>query len=110
LAHAVIGCAITVHRALGPGLLESAYRRCAQCELTQRGIKFRAEVPLPLLYNGVVIDCAYRVDLIIEDELLVEFKSVDRVLPYPSHAAADVSKAHRSSPRPLDQLQRVQVG
>jgi GxxExxY protein len=81
LVHTVIGCAIAVHRALGPGLLESAYGRCVQHELTQRGLHFRPEVPLPLIYDGVALDCAYRADLIVEDTLLVEFKSVDHLLP-----------------------------
>ena len=81
LAHTVIGCAIAVHRALGPGLLESAYGRCVRHELTRRGVRFRPEVPLPLIYDGVTLDCAYRVDLIVEDELMVELKSVDRLLP-----------------------------
>ena len=81
LTHAVIGCAIDVHRVLGPGLLESAYSRCVRYELTQRGIAFRHEVPLKLPYKDTVLDCAYRADVIVEDTLLLELKTVDQFLP-----------------------------
>ena len=81
LVRAVIGHAITVHRALGPGLLESAYERCLAHELEAHGIDFRRQVPVSLTYQSLKIDCAYRVDFIVESELLVELKSIDRVLP-----------------------------
>ena len=70
-----------VHRSLGPGLLESVYVRCARHEFTRRGIAFRSEVPIAIEYHGLRIDCAYRADLVVEDVLLLELKSVDAVLP-----------------------------
>lgn len=81
LVQAVIGYAITVHRALGPGLFESVYQRCFVHELESHGVRFRQQVPLPLTYQSLSIRCAYRADLIIEDELLVELKSIERLLP-----------------------------
>ena len=77
LAHDVIGCAIEIHRELGPGLLESAYCHCLAYELSRRGISFLREYRLPIRYKDTVIDCGYRVDFLIGDSLLVEVKSVD---------------------------------
>ena len=73
----VIGCAIEVHRMLGPGLLESAYRRCLQYELKLRGIPFRSEVELPVIYKGMRLDCGYRMDLVIDDKIVMELKAVE---------------------------------
>lgn len=81
LTDAVIGCAIEVHRELGPGLLESAYERCLARELELRGLRFELQVPLPILYKGMSIDCAYRLDVVVESELLLELKSVEHLLP-----------------------------
>jgi GxxExxY protein len=81
LADLVIGGAIEVHRALGPGLLESAYQRCLERELRLRGIRFERQVALPLIYKGEPVDCCYRLDLLIEQELIVEVKSVEQLLP-----------------------------
>ena len=81
LSQKVIGAAIEVHRALGPGLLESAYEVCLCLELTKVGVAFKRQVEMPVSYKGKRIDCGYRVDLIIEGTLLVELKSVDRLLP-----------------------------
>jgi GxxExxY protein len=81
LVESVIGHAINVHRALGPGLFELVYEQCLEYELDRHGVRFRRQVPLALKYETLRIDCAYRVDLIIEDELLVELKSVDRLAP-----------------------------
>jgi GxxExxY protein len=77
----VLECAIAVHRELGPGLLESSYERCLVYEFSQRGVKFRSQVPLPIEYHGVEIDCGYRLDFVVEDTVLVELKSIERVLP-----------------------------
>ena len=77
----VIGAAIKVHTALGPGLLESAYDSCLYYELTQAGLKFEHQVKLPVMYPGVEIPIAYRVDFIVENCLIVEIKCVERVLP-----------------------------
>jgi GxxExxY protein len=81
LTERIIGCAIRVHRALGPGLLESAYHRCLAHELSESGLKTAAEVPLPIRYNGIILECGYRIDLLIEDTVILELKAVEKVLP-----------------------------
>jgi len=81
LVQQVIGHAIKVHRNLGPGLFESVYERCLVYELECHLLRFERQVPLPLVYGGVRITCAYRADLIIEGRLLVELKSIERLLP-----------------------------
>jgi GxxExxY protein len=81
LTEAVIGAAIEVHGALGPGLLESAYEECRCHELHLRGIAFAREVSLPVQYKGVRLDCGYRLDLIVESVLILEIKCVEHVLP-----------------------------
>jgi GxxExxY protein len=80
LTRDIIGAASEVHRALGPGLLESSYAPCLRRELTLRGIPYRAEQTVRIEYKGVVLDPAYRVDLIVEDAVVVELKSVDRLI------------------------------
>ena len=79
LSHRVIGCALEVHRELGPGLLESTYQQCLAHELRLNGIQFKLQYPLPVEYKGASLDCGYRVDLLIEDRLIVELKSVEQV-------------------------------
>lgn len=78
---AVIGCAIEVHTRLGPGLLESAYEKCLMHEFYLRGIQVQRQCNLPISYKGIYLDCGYRVDFIVEGALVVELKTVDRVLP-----------------------------
>ena len=77
----IIGAAIEVHRNLGPGLLESAYEECLCHELHLRGIDCKRQVPLPLLYKGLKLDCGYKIDLIVQDEVVLELKAVERFLP-----------------------------
>lgn len=77
----IIGGAIRVHSWLGPGLLEHAYRACLAQELVDRGLSVRVEVPVPLQYRGVRIDIGYRIDLLVNDLVLVELKAIERVLP-----------------------------
>lgn len=77
----VIGAAIKVHRALGPGLLESAYEACIAFELAQSGLKVEAQKPLPLFYREVKLDCGYRLDLLVEEKVIVEFKAVESLSP-----------------------------
>lgn len=79
LTSQIIGAAIEVHRVLGPGLLESAYETCLCYELRQRNIPFVKEVPLPISYKGVALDCGYRVDICVDDRVLLELKSVDEI-------------------------------
>jgi GxxExxY protein len=81
LSDAVIGAAIEVHKALGPGLLESAYQACLRRELDLRGISYEPQRPLPIEYKGEPVDCGYRLDLIVEGMLVVELKSVEQLLP-----------------------------
>ena len=77
----IIGAAIEAHRNLGPGLLESAYEECLCHELHLRGLDCKRQVPLPLLYKGLKLDCGYKIDLIVQDEVLLELKAVERLLP-----------------------------
>jgi GxxExxY protein len=77
----IIGCAIEVHRALGPGLLESAYEECLCFELSQCGLKFERQVPLPVVYKGVKLDCGYRIDIVVENLVIVEIKAIANILP-----------------------------
>jgi GxxExxY protein len=79
LSKSVIGAAIEVHRTLGPGLLESTYKQCLAHELKLNIIDFKMEYPLPLEYKGVYIDCAYRIDLLIENQIILELKCVDQL-------------------------------
>lgn len=81
LSRAVIGCAIEVHRELGPGLLESAYEQCLAHELRLRGIAFELQKVMPVEYKGVLIDCGYRLDLVVEGRLIVELKAVSALEP-----------------------------
>jgi len=77
----IIGAAIEVHRELGPGLLESSYEICLARELELRGISFDFELPLPLEYKGVRLDCGYRLDLLVAGAVIVEVKSVEKLAP-----------------------------
>jgi GxxExxY protein len=79
LSSMVIGCAIEVHRHLGPGLLESTYEQCLAHELRLNNIPFRLQYPLPVEYKGLQLDCGYRVDLFIDDKIILELKSVDEL-------------------------------
>ena len=79
LSNRVIACALEVHRTLGPGLLESTYEQCLGHELSQSGIPFQLQWPLPVKYKGIKLDCGYRVDLFVDDKLIVELKSVDKI-------------------------------
>jgi len=81
LSNKVIGCALEVHRYLGPGLLESAYEQCLAIELSTQGIPFELQSELHVKYKGRKIDCGYRIDVIVNDILILELKSVERLLP-----------------------------
>ena len=81
IAHIVVDTAIQVHRALGPGLLESTYQQCYAHALRKRGLKVECEVMLPLVYDGVKIDAGYRIDMMIDDCVIIENKTVDQLLP-----------------------------
>lgn len=81
LTQAIIGCAIEVHRECGPGLLESAYKTCMAVELAARSLLFELERPVPLVYKGVRLDIGYRLDLIVEEKVIVDLKSVASLAP-----------------------------
>ena len=81
LSSKVIECAIEVHRNLGPGLLESTYEQCLAYELSQKNIAFKLQCNLPVEYKAIKLDCGYRIDVLVEDKLLVELKSVENILP-----------------------------
>jgi GxxExxY protein len=80
LTESMIGCAIEVHRAIGPGLLESAYEECLCYELAQNGLSFQRLVPLPVIYKGVKLDCGYKLEIIVENAVIIELKAVDRIM------------------------------
>ena len=81
LSNRIIGCAIEVHRILGPGLLESTYQQCLAHELSRNGINFKIEQPLPVDYKDIRLDCGYRIDLLVEKEIIIELKSVEKLAP-----------------------------
>jgi GxxExxY protein len=81
ITESIIGAAIEVHRELGPGLLESAYRECLCHELSLRKLQFEYEVPLPIRYKTVSLDCGYRMDVIVENQVILELKTVEKILP-----------------------------
>jgi len=76
----IIGCAIEVHRHLGPGLLESAYEECTCYEIVQAGLAVKRQVPLPAAYKGIKLDCGYRMDSVVEEAVILEFKTVEKLL------------------------------
>jgi GxxExxY protein len=81
ISHQIIGAAIEVHRTLGPGLLESIYEAALDMELGERRLKVRRQVELPVSYKGKLLDGGYRIDLIVEESVIIEIKAVERLLP-----------------------------
>ncbi|MDB5327375.1 MAG: hypothetical protein JWM57_2944 [Phycisphaerales bacterium] len=79
LSEKVIGALIEVHRESGPGLLESAYEQCVCHELTLRGLRFGRQVPVPMLYKGLRLECGFRADIIVEDRILIELKACNEL-------------------------------
>jgi GxxExxY protein len=79
LSNKVIGCAIEVHRHLGPGLLESTYEQCLAHELALQSIEFKLQHPVPVFYKDVQVNCGYRIDVLVENDLILELKSVDKL-------------------------------
>ena len=76
----IIGCAIEVHRHLDPGLLESTYEQCLAQEFSLNGINFKRQEALPIKYKGIHLDCSYRIDLLVENEIIIEIKSVKEII------------------------------
>ena len=81
LTEAIIGAAIEVHRQLGPGLLESTYEQCLCYDLSTRGLAVRCQVELPVRYKSVLIGCGYRVDIVVNETMILELKSLEKILP-----------------------------
>ncbi|HVS80133.1 MAG TPA: GxxExxY protein [Pyrinomonadaceae bacterium] len=81
ISGAVVDAAMKIHSALGPGLLESAYAACLKHELIKRGLKVACEVPLPVVYDGVRLDAGYRLDIVVEDTVVVELKAIEALAP-----------------------------
>ncbi len=81
ISEAIIGAAIEVHRQLGPGLLESTYEACLVHELAEGGWKVEQQKPVPVQYKGVILDCGYRLDLLVEEAVVVELKAIDALAP-----------------------------
>ena len=77
----IIGAAIEVHKHLGPGLMESAYEECLSQELSLRSLPYRRQVALPVEYKGIYLDCGYRMDLLVTEQIVVEIKAIDHLLP-----------------------------
>ena len=80
LTEKIIGCAIEVHRTLGPGLLESAYEQCLARELSLQDVGFRLQVSVPVEYKGVHLDCGYRIDVLVNEQVILDLKSLERTL------------------------------
>ena len=97
LSNTVIGLALEVHKELGPGLLESTYKQCLAYELSKSGIRFQQEVYLPVSYKDMQISCGYRIDLLIEDTLIVELKCVEVL--HPVHGAQILTYMRLSNKR-----------
>jgi GxxExxY protein len=118
LTHRVIACAIEVHRALGPGLLESAYEQCMAHEMTLQDIAFRLQVPTPIEYKGLRLDCAYKADVVVEERVIVELKSVEALTPLHHAQLLTYMKVSRAEvgllinfnvPRLIDGVKRFRI-
>jgi GxxExxY protein len=81
VATQIVDASVKVYRSLGPGLLESAYQKCLEHELKRRGLKVLCEVAYPLNYEGLKVDAGYRIDMLVEDQIVIESKTVERILP-----------------------------
>jgi len=77
----IIGCAIEVHKELGPGLLESAYEECLFYELKRAGLNAVRQVPVPVIYKEIKLNCGYRIDILVENQVIIELKTVDALIP-----------------------------
>jgi len=81
LSYQVLGCAYNVHKELGPGLLESVYEACLCYELSGKNIHYERQKPLPVFYKGITLDCGYRIDILVENKIIIELKTVEKILP-----------------------------
>jgi GxxExxY protein len=99
LSNKVLGCAIEVHRQLGPGLLESTYEQCMAYELSRASIPFQLQVALPIQYKEARLDCGYRIDVLVDEQLIVELKCVEQL-----------SKIHEAQILTYMRLAKLKVG
>jgi GxxExxY protein len=99
LTQRVLGAAIEVHRALGPGLLESAYEECLCHELQLRRLTFDRQVDLPIAYKGIRLDCGYRLDIAVQNSVILELKSVEKLLPVHEAQLLTRSRTHAVAPK-----------
>lgn len=106
VSRAIITAAMKVHSELGHGLLESAYQACLQHQLYEAGVRCASQVGLPVVYHGVKLEIGYRMDLLVEDLVIVEIKSVDSISPVPQAQVISYLKLERQIHRIADQLQR----
>lgn len=81
MGETILGCALRVHRALGPGLLESAYETCLAHELGKLGLAYRRQAIMPVMYDGMSVELGYRLDLLVEEAVVIEVKAVERIMP-----------------------------
>jgi GxxExxY protein len=81
LTEKIIGLAINVHKELGPGLLENTYKQCLAYELKKANLNFQLEVNYPIIYKEIQISCGFRIDLLVEDKIIIELKSIDKIIP-----------------------------
>src|SRR5438477_4240805 len=118
LTQRIIGCAIEVHRTLGPGLLESAYEQCMAHEMTLQDIAFRLQVPTPIEYKGLRLDCAYKADVVVQERVIVELKSVEalttlhhaQLLTYMKVSRAEIGLLiNFNIPRLIDGVKRFRI-
>lgn len=98
----IIGAAIEIHRELGPGLLESAYEHCLAHELRLRGLNFRRQVEIPIIYKGTKLDCGYCIDLLVEDTVVVELKAVEKGAARARSPATHLHEAAKETLRSAD--------
>ena len=77
----IIGCAIEVHKILGPGLLESVYEECLAFELSSQRLLVERQVPMPVVYKNLELECGYRIDILVEDSVIIELKSIEKLIP-----------------------------
>jgi GxxExxY protein len=105
----IVGAAIEVHRALGPGLLESVYEECLCHELHLCGLAFQRQVDLPVPYKGLQLDCGYKLDLVVEHEVVLELKSIEKILPVHEAQLLTYLKLSGETGGAPDQLQRAAI-
>ncbi len=106
IAREIVDSAIKVHKTLGPGLLERTYQLCLAQELSLRGLAVRLEVPQPVVYEGLHLEGGYRIDLLVEESVVVEVKAVDVLNPVHTAQVAYLSKAFRQEAWAATELQR----